>query len=202
MNDNLQILFSGVVTISTVVYAFLTWKLVKETRLMRHYQNTPDIQIFFDRGETASKYLYLNIMNRGMGTAMNVEFEILNNLTSYQDKYFNVKQKGAIKNGIRFFYPNQSFRYLLLNISQDNYEVVNSENLKIDVTYSDIFKEKIKREFLLYPREFMGMGVLNPPDNYLGKIAHYLQKLDSSVKGLRESIDNLSDVDKNNSSVE
>jgi len=28
MNDTLQIVFSGVVAISTVVYAILTWKLV------------------------------------------------------------------------------------------------------------------------------------------------------------------------------
>jgi hypothetical protein len=37
LNDTLQIVFSGVVALSTVVYSILTWRLVSKTRRMREF---------------------------------------------------------------------------------------------------------------------------------------------------------------------
>lgn len=41
----LNVIFTGVVTIATAVYAVLTWKLVSETRQMREVQTEPKIEI-------------------------------------------------------------------------------------------------------------------------------------------------------------
>ena len=193
MENIFQIVFSGIVAISTVVYAILTWRLVRETRMMRQFQITPDIQVYFDRGETRSKYLYINIINKGIGTAKNVQFKIIKNLTTYQTDYFNISEKGVIKNGLQFFYTNQNFRYLLLNINSDNYSQVNSEELQIQVNYIDITSQKHERMFKLYPKEFMGMGVINPPDSYLGRVAHYTEKIDKSLQNIKNSIDTITE---------
>ena len=43
LTQNGNLLFSGIVAISTVVYAFLTWQLVSETRKMRKVQTEPSV---------------------------------------------------------------------------------------------------------------------------------------------------------------
>jgi hypothetical protein len=46
LNQNLGIIslvFAGVVAISTIIYALLTWKLVNETSKLREFQTEPRI---------------------------------------------------------------------------------------------------------------------------------------------------------------
>lgn len=48
LNDNsgaLSVIFTGVVTLATAVYAALTWQLVSETRRMRKVQTEPKLEI-------------------------------------------------------------------------------------------------------------------------------------------------------------
>jgi hypothetical protein len=51
----LSVLFSAAVTVATVVYAILTWKLVRETMLLREAQTEPRIEITAQPFETAFK---------------------------------------------------------------------------------------------------------------------------------------------------
>jgi hypothetical protein len=51
MPDVLLLVFSGVVALSTVVYAVLTWKLVAETRKMREAQTEPKVSVFVEMND-------------------------------------------------------------------------------------------------------------------------------------------------------
>lgn len=103
MENIFQIVFSGIVAVSTVVYAILTWRLVRETRMMRQFQITPDIQIYFDRGETGSKYLYINIINKGIGTAKNVSLKSLKTLPPIKPTILILAKKELLKMALNFF---------------------------------------------------------------------------------------------------
>lgn len=71
----LTVIFTAVVTISTVVYACLTYVLVKETRLMRQVQTEPKIEITARSMEFAIHILRLHVRNIGLGPALNVKFK-------------------------------------------------------------------------------------------------------------------------------
>ena len=70
----LTVLFTAVVTISTVAYAILTWKLVSETRRMREVQTEPKIEIVVKPLESAVNIVRLHIRNIGFGPATSVKF--------------------------------------------------------------------------------------------------------------------------------
>ena len=64
----LIIWFTGVVAASTVVYAFLTWRLVSETRRMREVQTEPRISMSLALSDRfGSGGLELVIRNEGQG---------------------------------------------------------------------------------------------------------------------------------------
>ncbi|PKB44376.1 hypothetical protein AX016_2595 [Cellulophaga sp. RHA19] len=194
----LQIIFSGIVTLSTIVYAILTWKLVKETRMMREFQLKPDIRIYFERGEIETNYVYLVLENKGFGTALNVNFIFLSNLSSYSDDYFDVKNKGVFKNGVAAFYPNQKFNYYLLNVNKENHTKVNNETIKIEASYEDITKRKIKTTFDLSIAETSGIGKITPPNTYVGRIPFFLENINKSIKKINDTIEDLVIVQKKN----
>jgi len=132
--DILQIIFSGVVTISTVVYSILTWKLVSETKRMREFQITPDINIFFQRSEADPSFIYIVFKNSGLGYARNVTFEIIKDFKFYDNENFQLKNKGFINNGVQNFYSNQSFKFYFTDLRQ-NHEQKVLDNLLIKIVF-------------------------------------------------------------------
>ena len=77
LNQNsgaLTVVFTAVVTISTVVYAALTAVLVSETKKMRQVQTEPKIEITLRPFEFAIHIVKLHIKNIGLGPAENLKF--------------------------------------------------------------------------------------------------------------------------------
>ncbi len=77
LNQNsgaLTVLFTGVVTVSTVVYAVLTAVLVSETKKMREVQTEPRIEITLHPFESAINIVRLHIKNIGLGPAEDIKF--------------------------------------------------------------------------------------------------------------------------------
>lgn len=184
MNDTLQILFSGIVALSTVVYAILTWRLVKETKKTREFQITPDIQVYFERGEANWKDIYIIIENLGFGTAKMVQFEILRDYEHYEDKIFHLSEKGIIKNGMKMFYPKQKFRFMFTNLGE-NYELKIKSRLILKVDYLDINDKLFTTKFNLSLQELSGMSTVVPPDNYIGRISYYLEKINKTLENIK-----------------
>jgi hypothetical protein len=79
VNDNaalFDLIFAFVVAISTVVYAYLTYKLVTETRAMRRVQTEPRLEIAIKPFEDSIHLLRLHVKNIGLGAARDVTFDI------------------------------------------------------------------------------------------------------------------------------
>jgi len=108
-----QLIFSGVVAVSTLVYAILTWRLVTETKRMREVQTEPKVSV---RAELNDEHghggIDLVIRNGGQGLARNVRFKFQGD-PSYSDKERPADQLPVIKNGLPYLGPNQTFRFLM-----------------------------------------------------------------------------------------
>jgi hypothetical protein len=79
LNQNLGIIslvFAGVVAISTIIYALLTWKLVNETSKLREFQTEPRISLSVELDQNTVTLMDLTIENIGHGPAYTIAFEI------------------------------------------------------------------------------------------------------------------------------
>ena len=181
MNECIQIIFSGVVALATVVYALLTWKLVSETKRLRELQTTPDIHVYFEIAETDISYVYLIIKNIGYGVAQNIRFKLIKDFQHYDSTKQELNTKGAIKNGIDNFYPNQKISYLFTDLSKNYNDKIN-DYIDLVINYEDINEKKYEKKIKLTLDEFSGTGKLSIPNSYIGRIAYELNEIKTLIK--------------------
>ncbi len=84
----LTIIFSALVAISTVVYAFLTRRLVNETIKLRKAQTEPKISIRIEPSENCMFYCDMIIENIGLGPAYDINFKLDTDIIDYHKKSF------------------------------------------------------------------------------------------------------------------
>ena len=113
LNQNIAVLtvfFTGVVAVSTVVYAVLTWKLVSETRKMREVQTEPKIYIGLESYEDAINIIRLNIKNIGMGPASDLQFDfsVISGGNSAEKLLEEFTNSNFFKIGLRHLGPGQN----------------------------------------------------------------------------------------------
>lgn len=180
-NEILQIVFSGVVALSTVVYSILTWRLVSETKLIREFQITPDVNVFFERSEADASFIHIVFKNSGLGYAKNVTFEIFKDFGYYDSEIFKLANKGIIKKGIDNFYSNQSYKFFFTDLSQNN-EQKKLDNLIIKTTFYNLNNRKFEKEINLSLSELTGISIMTPPDSYVGRISYELSEIKKILK--------------------
>ena len=188
-NEILQIVFSGVVTISTVVYSLLTWRLVSETKKLREFQITPDINIFFERAEADASFVFIVFKNFGQGHANNVRFKIIKDFDSYDFEHLQLKDLRLIKDGIEIFYSNQMHKYYLTDLS-NNSEQKRKANFIIEVSYSSFNKKVVKKIFNLTFADIIGKSVFTPPETYVGRISYELNQIRKILSDINKSKEN------------
>lgn len=179
--ESWQLIFAGVVALSTVVYAILTLILVSESRKTRKLQMAPNISIYLEEGEADITFLYIVFENIGFGVAKNVSFIILKDLDFYSNDYYQIKSKGIVDKGLKYFYPNQKFRYLLSHrpsIPEEN----RNDSLDIEVKYENILGKSESRFFKISLNEFDGTSQLTPPVTYIGRISYELIEMRKLLK--------------------
>jgi hypothetical protein len=176
-----SLIFSGIVTLSTVLYVIFTWNLVSESKKTREFQITPEISCRFDFNETDASHMYILIENVGIGTAQNLKFEVKKDFQNYQIPNLKPTELGIFKNGLTNFYPHQRFRYYVTDLSQNNDDKIN-DNIEFVVSYTNILGKKYSRPFNLKVAEVDGMGKLTPSETYLGRIAYELENIRKYLK--------------------
>ena len=102
LSEILTIAFTGVVAVSTVVYAVLTWKLVSETRSMRRAQTDPRVSVHVEANEQAGGgRIDLVIRNEGQGAAEEIHFDFEGDPTYFDDER-PIDELPVMRNGLKY----------------------------------------------------------------------------------------------------
>jgi len=100
-----SVVFSFIVSVATVIYAILTWKLVSETRKMRELQTRPNVFIILQSREEWINFMDIIIQNVGPGAAWDLKFEVVGDIENNMVK--ELLSIGFIRNGLRYLAPGQ-----------------------------------------------------------------------------------------------
>ena len=130
--DTWLLVFSGIVAFSTLVYAFLTWRLVSETKRLRVSQTEPMVSVTYHLREESINFIDLRIKNVGAGPALEIKFEV-------EPDFEYVKGKGLsefnlFRNGLKYLGPGDERRFFLTNVAEDGDEKF-EKPFEIRVTY-------------------------------------------------------------------
>ena len=126
-DDTLIVWFTGVVAVSTVVYAILTWRLVSETRRMREAQTEPRVSIRIELDRSGNHGYELVISNEGPGVAKNVRFEFEGDPSYFRKSFVRgvwpmVDQLPVIKDGLDYLERGQTIRFPIGTVSEEEFD--------------------------------------------------------------------------------
>lgn len=179
-SGSLMVLFTSVVTVSTVVYAFLTARLASETRQMRQAQTEPRIEVIVKPREEWINSLNLYVRNIGMGPAFDIAFEFRSDSGHEGGKMLinDFTESAFLKNGLKYLGPGQE------NVSNDTsmsegFDQKIEAVLHVEVRYRSAAGHRIEEKFQLDFSEFRGLSSLGKPHLYA--MAQSLEKMQKDI---------------------
>jgi len=168
LNSNsgaLTVIFTAVVTISTVAYAILTWSLVSETKKMREAQTEPRIEITLKPLDFAINIVQLRIRNIGLGPARNVKFT--SNVASGgegAEKLLGEFNKASfLKTGLKYLGPGQEMHSGYTQITKD-FDAKIASVLTYGIEYESVTGKKYRDQTTIDVGELKGMNQLGKPN--------------------------------------
>lgn len=177
------LLFTGVVAVSTVIYAILTAYLVIETIKMRKVQTEPKIAVYFGHMEDLINFGNLYVQNIGLGPAYNISFKIehegsdkgaellLNDFLT--TKFF--------ERGLNYLGPGQKVKSHFTALSSE-FEVKVKTVLIVKVQYASSTSDKHSDEYRIDFSEIEGVGQLGKSNLYT--IANSIEQIQKDVSNL------------------
>jgi hypothetical protein len=179
MDDNdmtlLAVIFSGVVAISTIIYAYLTNRLVRETKLSRQFHLEAFIIAYLVNSETSPDIVSLVVKNIGNGVARNIKFRIIKDIQYPEGN--PLSEIGIFSKSLDFFPPNYENNYILLSISEGHLEKM-KDYVEFEITYDDAVSKGKRQNFKLEFKDILGLGKITPPGSYIGMISYRLEKIE------------------------
>ncbi|MFM1900429.1 MAG: hypothetical protein RLZZ216_1005 [Cyanobacteriota bacterium] len=176
----LSILFSAAVTVATVIYAILTWKLVTETRLLREAQTEPRIEVTAQPFETAFNLLRLQVRNTGLGPAQRLRFRIkvIEGGEPAQRMVGELTQPNFFAKGLEYFGPGQERFSAFTNMTVDFNAKVASV-FEITMRYEGATGKRYEASTIIDMAEWKGAQQLGTPSLY--KIANSIDKIQRDI---------------------
>lgn len=178
--EKIQLIFSFILVIATLVYVYYTHKLVIESRKSREQSTKPRIILYLESAETSPTVQYLVIQNVGQGLAENVRFELIKDLEATTPYDKTLKERKFIERQYNYFPPNYIYKEYVFHLSNDYEHKVNS-HIVINCKYTDSQKNKYSETFNLNLDEGFGKSKLTPPSSHIGMISYRIEKLQESI---------------------
>lgn len=176
----LTVLFTGVVTISTVVYSILTGKLVSETTKMRQVQTEPKIEVTIKPFDFAINIVRLHVRNIGLGPAINVTFNLktISGGQIAQTLVDEFAKANFLKIGLKYFGPGQERYSHYTQLTQQYNEKIESV-LVIEISYQSTTGVKYLEQSVIDMSELKGAYQLGTPNLY--SMAKSLEKIQKDI---------------------
>lgn len=175
--------------LGSVITALTTILFIRESYLMRKFQNMPEISICLKFAEANPVLLFLIIENIGTGVARNVKFDILKNYNYYEHLDDDLAHKGIIKSGLENFYPKQVFKYFV-NHTVAHWDEKKSEEIKIQVSYDSFFFRRKVKIYSMMVDQYAGGARFKPGDTYPAHISQSIEQMQKDITKLREVLEN------------
>ena len=186
LNDNagaLNLLFSAVVAIATVVYARLTARLVSETERLRTAATEPSIEITYRSRDESMSLLEVVVKNIGNGPAYNVKFlASASPIGVGADELLARLQKAKFfREGINLLLPGQEFVSFWTDVRQ-NFNEKLATTVIVKTTCSNIAGAVYPREHQIDLSELDGVEKIGTPP--LLSMARSLEKMQGDLAHL------------------
>lgn len=186
LNQNsgvLTVIFTGVVTLSTVVYSVLTGLLVAETRRMRRAQTDPRVEVIIKPREEWINLVHICIRNIGLGPAYEISFKISAETEGEGVKSLirDFTRAQFFTTGIRYLGPGQE---VLSDYSRmtEKFETKIDSVIIIVVRYKGSTGKDYVDKYRLDFSEFKGRTQVGKPHLYA--IAQHLDKIQQDFSRL------------------
>ena len=186
-NDIVILIFSGLVAGSTVIYAFLTWRLVSETRRLRQVQTEPRVTVRLESDRNSGIGKELVIRNEGQGPAKDVRFTFEGDPTYFRGSFLNsppppIPELPVIRDGINYMAPGETLRFYLGNVtSKAEFDRAASNPWTFTVRQQDLSGKSNSRTYILDFSQFRGMF---NDHVWLEEIAKHLKSVQQDVHRL------------------
>lgn len=207
LNNNsaaVSLLFSFVVTLATVFYVILTWKLVSETKKLRELQGEPNISITLSQKIESIRFLDIFIQNIGLGPAYDVVFKVVTDFENLSHRKIN--DIGFIKDGIKYLAPQQSIKSFLLDLAE-RHDSNNPPKAIIEVFYKSKFGKNYFESFSFNLGTYYNLRQLGTDPFYqmsqsLKKIKEYISNFNGGSTRLKVDSYNQKDRNEENKQIE
>jgi hypothetical protein len=176
----LTVVFTGIVTLATAVYAGLTWALVSETRRMRQVQTEPKIEITLRTVAEAIHIQRLHVRNIGLGAAIGIRFRprVVEGGGGAEALLREFTETNFFASGIGYLGPGEE-RYSNYTQMSENHDQKIASVLCFDVTYDSATGRTYAESIFLNMAEQKGNYQLGTPD--LHSIAKSLEQLQKDI---------------------
>ncbi len=185
LSEILIIAFTGVVALSTVAYALLTWRLVSETQKLRRAQTEPRVSARVEIDEWAGRDgLELVIRNEGQGPASNIRFDFEGDPTYFigSGQLEPIDQISVIKNGLPHLGPGQTFRLRLGWLIGEAFDRANQVPWTLHISFRSLGGTLMRGTYVLDFSQFA--GTMGGDEQPLVKIERHLNSLQKDVHHL------------------
>jgi len=175
--QTIQIISTTVIAVATIIYAYLTYIIVKETRRLREVQVEPEIVLYLQPSENNPSFIYIIVRNIGASPAYNLKWTFDKNSPLLTIKNVNLLEIKFF-DGIDFFAPGQEFISFLEtgpNLLSDPIPPPLEMNLKFSNRRGDEFF----RKFLLNPKQFSGRLYIK--NENLKEISKHLKNISTQI---------------------
>ncbi len=178
-----SVVFTMIVAISTVVYAYLTAKLVGETRRMRWVQTEPKLEVIIRNREEWIGLIQIYVRNIGLGPAYDISFDISAETggEGAQTLIDDFTKANFFKTGLKYLGPGQGRDSGWSQMNKQFDQKIKSI-LLFNVKYESVSKKRYQDKFRLDLSEFKGSCQIGKPHLYA--IAQNLEKMQKDIHGL------------------
>jgi hypothetical protein len=150
-----QIIFAGMVAVSTLIYAIFTIFLVNENILLRKVQTEPEIIVYIQIPEDQPSIFEIVVRNIGGGTAYNIRWKFDQNAILAKDRGSRLNKQNFFINGVDYFAPGQVYHSMFGN-GPLLLKKPAPPSLLLRVSYENRQQKKYHREYNIDPMQFYG----------------------------------------------
>ncbi|HEY0554727.1 MAG TPA: hypothetical protein VGG20_10705 [Thermoanaerobaculia bacterium] len=166
-------LSSVLLTVITIVYVYLTGRLVKESQEMRAAILQPELAIYLHPLEGSPNFIILRIENVGAGPARKIQLKTDRPFETAHTK--DLREVGIFRKGISYLAPRQRIDHFLVSVIGKLEELV-KRPLLISASYNDAAGKAHTQEFVLDFGEMENLAWIGKPP---------LQEIAGSIKQIQ-----------------